>query len=1148
MTLNREVLQRDPATNPLPNDGVAKVGRPRTDEEWRVLEWELQSFVCTGEYERGLERILSTYLGNLDRDTQPAAWVSGFYGSGKSHLVRVLEQLWIDQTLPSGSTARGLVRLPETIDASLRELSAAGTREGGLWAASGKLSSGAGSSFRLAFLSILLAAADLPTDYAPARFVLWLMQEGRYDAFVSSIARQGKELETALRNMYVSQYVGEAVLEAIPGFAADEERARLLLQEQYPQPSDISEDELLATITDILETRTAKTGKLPCTLIVLDELQQFVYEDPSIILAVQDLVEACSSRFGSNILFVGTGQAALQADSILARFQDRFTVRVHLTDTDIEKVVRSVVLQKRPDKEPELRDVLESVSGEIDRHLPGTTIAPSGADAQDLVPDYPLLPTRRRFWELVLKAVDEGGGGLLRSQLRTTHEAAARVADEPLGHVIGGDFIFEDQEAAMLQTGILLREVDEDIRRLDDGTEDGRLLSRLCATIFLISRLPRETGADAGIRATADTLADLVVTDLPVGSSDLRHVVPDVLETLVEQGKIQKVDEEYRLQTREGQEWEGEFRRRETALRGDAARIAGIRADLLRDAIDAATGSLTVHQGTSRAARRLILHFGESAPVADDKISVWVRDGWSAAEGAIRTEAAAAGAESAVIYAYLPKRSADDLARAIATYTAAREVLETKTAVTDEAREAQLATSHRRNSAEARLQGLMQEIVDGAIVLKGGGTQVTGASLKDALLEAGQDAAVRLFPRFADADHPGWGTVVTRAGQGNVAALEAVSFSGDAKTHPVSKAILDFVGAGKKGSEIRSRFASAPYGWGKDAVDGALLTLLAGDVLEGRTEGVPVTAKQLTVPKIGVSTFRAQTGRAPAVDERTAFRAVCQLVGVDCKAGEEAAKSSELIHVLIELARSAGGPAPLPEPPSTANLEEQQPNSESERVIEIAAMTELKAEVERWKKLGQEAAKRMESWRLVQRLAVHAEGLPSAPEIADQLRAIEEQRTLLLEPDPLAAVRQSLASELRDAVAAARNEVATARSAAKDELEAAEGWKKLKKTQQQQILQSNDLLEPPGLAIGTDEELLESLDRMPLEAWAGKVREVPTALEDAMLTVARVLEPEVRPVQLPRATLKTADEVATYVSCVKAQLESEIADGPIVVS
>jgi DNA helicase HerA-like ATPase len=157
VTTNREVLLVDPTTHPIPNDGVVKVGRPRTEEEWRVLEWELKSFVCTGEYARGLEVILATYLENLDRDKQPAAWVSGFYGSGKSHFVRVLEHLWLDEQLPSGSTARGLARLPEDVELALRELTNAGKREGGLWSAAGKLAAGSSSSFRLSFLGVLLS-------------------------------------------------------------------------------------------------------------------------------------------------------------------------------------------------------------------------------------------------------------------------------------------------------------------------------------------------------------------------------------------------------------------------------------------------------------------------------------------------------------------------------------------------------------------------------------------------------------------------------------------------------------------------------------------------------------------------------------------------------------------------------------------------------------------------------------------------------------------------------------------------------------------------------------------------------------------------------------------------------------------------------
>ena len=580
MLKNRELFVTDPVSNPLPNDGVTTIGRPRSVQEWHILEWELRNFVCTGEYERGLVRILATYVGNLNQDKQPAAWVSGFYGSGKSHFARVLEYLWVNPQLPSGARARTLVRVPQSIADALRELDGAAKREGGSWSAAGKLSRGAGRSIRLAFLGILFAAAGLPAEYPTGRFVLRLLSEGAYDAFETALDRRGKRVETEVRHMYVSPAIGESVLEAIPGFAADEREARLLLREQYPNVEDVSEDDLLSAVHDVLILKSAIPGRLPSTLIILDELQQFLDDNPTETQPVIDVVEACSAKFGSSLLFLGTGQSALQASPLLGKLQDRFTVRVHLTDTDIEKVVRSVVLQKRPEKEPDLRDVLESVSGEIDRHLPGTSIAPSGADAEDLVPDYPILPARRRFWELVLKAVDEGGGGLLRSQLRTTHEAAVRVADQALGHVIGGDFIFEDQEAAMLQTGVLLREVDQDIRRMDDGTEDGKLRFRLCATIFLISRMPRESGADAGIRATAETLGDLVVTDLPAGSADLRRRVPELLDALADDGKVQWVDGEYRLQTREGQEWEGEFRRRETAVRGDAAELEGIRSEL----------------------------------------------------------------------------------------------------------------------------------------------------------------------------------------------------------------------------------------------------------------------------------------------------------------------------------------------------------------------------------------------------------------------------------------------------------------------------------------------------------------------------------------------------------------------------------------
>jgi hypothetical protein len=83
----------------------------------------LTNFVCDGQYQEGLNRILRTYLTNLDQTEQPGVWVSGFYGSGKSHLVKMLQYLWTDFAFPDGAKARGLTKSPQNVKDNLKELS-----------------------------------------------------------------------------------------------------------------------------------------------------------------------------------------------------------------------------------------------------------------------------------------------------------------------------------------------------------------------------------------------------------------------------------------------------------------------------------------------------------------------------------------------------------------------------------------------------------------------------------------------------------------------------------------------------------------------------------------------------------------------------------------------------------------------------------------------------------------------------------------------------------------------------------------------------------------------------------------------------------------------------------------------------------------
>lgn len=117
------------------------------------MSWKTLS--CDGQYETGLETIFQQFLRHADAQAeQPGVWISGFYGSGKSHLAKMLRTLWTDYTFADGATARSLAHLPAGIYAQIKELTTQGRRYGGLHAAAGKLGAGAGDQVRLALLGI----------------------------------------------------------------------------------------------------------------------------------------------------------------------------------------------------------------------------------------------------------------------------------------------------------------------------------------------------------------------------------------------------------------------------------------------------------------------------------------------------------------------------------------------------------------------------------------------------------------------------------------------------------------------------------------------------------------------------------------------------------------------------------------------------------------------------------------------------------------------------------------------------------------------------------------------------------------------------------------------------------------------------------
>lgn len=1143
---NRDVFLKDPLENRLVNQGVAEVAEPGSAQEIRTLRHELETFVCEGQYARGLDRILSTYLASVDREEQPAVWVSGFYGSGKSHLVKMLRFLWTDYRFPDGVTARGLAHLPDEIHAQLRELSTQGKRFGGLHAVGGKLGSGAGGSVRLALLGLIFQAAGLPQDYAAARFVLFLRRNGFLQAVKKAVEAQGRRFEREVQELYVSPVLAQALLSVHPTFAPSEDTVLGQIAAQFERPGDVSD----ADMTSAIEEALSQDGKLPATLIVLDEVQQYIGESTDRAYQVQEVAEACSKRFGARILFVGTGQTAITGTPQLQKLQARFRLPIELSDADVDTVVRKIVLAKKPDKAPIVQKLLEECSGEISRHLNGTRLASRSEDRDVLVPDYPLLPVRRRFWELAMRAVDPTGTKAeLRNQLTNVFEAVRTTGNLELGTVVPADFLYDQNKTQMVQTGALLREIQEEIERLNDGTPDGRLKARLCALCFLIGKLEREAGADTGLRATPNTLADLLVEDLVKGSAGLRQRIPSLLDELAEAGKVMLVGEEYRIQTRESAAWESEYRSRLARIQGDEPAIAVERAALLRARVGEVLKGVKLLQGQSKVARKIQPHFGQVAPSVDGPdVPVWVRDGWNDSEASVLADARAAGPESPLVTVYLPQRASADLKRHLASANAARGTLDAKGHPSlKEGIEARTGMDTRRRVAEQDRDALLGDILANARVILAGGGEKVGASLAEKVRDAAEDSLQRLYPRFRDADDANWSKVIERARNGAADALAAVGYAGDPEKHRVCQALLGFVAGGKKGREIRKHFELPEYGWPQDAIDGALVVLVGSGHLRAAKDGRALTQRQLDQKNLGLADFRLESATV-TVQERLALRRLFQDAGIPYSENDEASAARAYLQAMKALASRAGGDAPLPSPPNSPLLGELSSLAGNEQLKAVfEAREELSGWRETWSRRADLIAKRLPRWHVLERLAAHARALPVAAEMAPQIEALRTNRALLNDPDPVAPLISRLAQALREALRKAREEYATRYHQEKERLAAAEPWIRLTSEQQAEILNRQEVAGVPEIQVGTEQELLASLGEIPLDSWATRRDALPQRFAQALDEAVRLLEPKAVRVTLPSATIHDEPELRAWLDRVEATLREKLEDGPVIV-
>ena len=165
----------------------------------------------------------------------------------------------------------------------------------------------------------------------------------------------------------------------------------------------------------------------------------------------------------------------------------------------------------------------------------------------------------------------------------------------------------------------------------------------------------------------------------------------------------------------------------------------------------------------------------------------------------------------------------------------------------------------------------------------------------------------------------------------------------------------------------------------------------------------------------------------------------------------------------------------------------------------------------------------------------HAASLPVAAEVRPEVAAIEQNRGLLSDPDPVPDLVEKLTAALRSALNQAHAACTSAHEGGLASLEASATWQKLSPEQRYDLLSKSGSRVVPTIAVGTTEEILETPPRPQASELEGdRPPALPTRFSASPTAAAKLLEPQAQasqaflcvtiPIESDLEVLKEAEE------------------------
>jgi len=538
-------------------NGVIKADQMDAASVWQ----ELDEYVVTKQINEYLRKFFDAYLAAIDRPNDAAitdrmgVWVSGFFGSGKSHFIKILSYLLenFEATNPVTGTKRRAGQFfdeHKIRDAMLRadiQRAVQGTADVILFNIDAKADS---KSDRDVILQVFLRVFNEKLGYsgdAPhiAEMERHLVGKGAYDAFKTAFAEsKGSAWEVERDTVdFLRDEVVTALAHALKMSAESAGRWFDSARDGYR----INIEGFARVVNDYLATRPAN-HKL---IFLVDEVGQFIGANSQLMLSLQTITEQLGTQCKGRAWVIVTSQEDIDAaigEANKARSQDfskiqgRFHTRLSLASSNTDEVIGERLLAKTEAAHVALRDSFAGKADVINNQLSfiGNSVSLRGyKDAAEFVACYPFAPYQFTLLQKIFESIRKVGatGGHLSRGERSLLDAFQSAAVSNAHHgtdVLVPLYDFYPSIESFID-GMAKRSIDE--APLNPGLQPYDTL--LLKAMFLIRYI-----GDI-VKPNIDNLATLCIDQIDADKLALKRTIQESLARL----------EQQRLVSRNGDLW-----------------------------------------------------------------------------------------------------------------------------------------------------------------------------------------------------------------------------------------------------------------------------------------------------------------------------------------------------------------------------------------------------------------------------------------------------------------------------------------------------------------------------------------------------------------------------------------------------------------